>query len=164
MYTHPPLEPRSPRDLTPRNHPPASDPEGASETAPTDQKPALQGVSVLLVEDDVPSARLAGIVLNKAGAIVRFAHTAEEALIALESFHPRLIVLDLVLPKMGGLVFVQQLKADAATRSIVVVAVTSMNGSEAARVCLEAGCAAYIRKPIDIEHFAETLAQYLGAN
>jgi CheY-like chemotaxis protein len=122
---------------------------------------ALQDVPVLLVEDDIPSARLQGFLLYEAGAEVRVVHSAEEALAALQSFQPRLVVVDLILPRMSGLLLVQQLKADLSRDEMVFVAVTAMNGPEAQRMVLAAGFSAYIRKPIDVETFAATVARTL---
>jgi len=121
----------------------------------------LRGVPILVVEDDPPSAKLAALLLKQHGANVRIAPNAEEALKVLEHFHPRLVVLDLVLPRMGGLLFAHQVKADPRFCDTVIVAATVINGPEVERVAREAGCAAYIRKPIDTETFAATLADCL---
>jgi CheY-like chemotaxis protein len=129
---------------------------------PAGRTRALRGRSVLLVEDDAASRKLEAVVLTDAGALVTAVDSAEEALAALGQRKAEVIVLDLVLPKMGGLVLVEQLKADPATRDIVIIAVTSLNGPDAERVALRAGCAAYLKKPIDTQTFAATVARYLG--
>jgi len=127
-------------------------------------RPALAGVQVLVVEDDAPSAKLAFVLLTDAGCRVRVARTAEEAIALLDAFTPQIVVLDLILPRTSGLVLVEMLKADARTRESVVVAVTSFHGPEAERLALDAGCAGFIRKPIDTESFAATLAALLDAS
>jgi CheY-like chemotaxis protein len=122
----------------------------------------LVGVPVLIVEDDPLSAKLTSIVLASEGAIVRIATSAEEALDTLREFLPRLIVLDLVLPRMGGLLFAKAVKADDRHRDAFIVAVTAINGPETRRIAEESGCDGYVRKPIETETFARTLAIYLG--
>jgi two-component system cell cycle response regulator len=117
---------------------------------------------VLVVEDDAASRKLEAVVLTDAGALVTAVESAEEAAIALSRQRPDVIVLDLVLPRMGGLVFVELLKSDPANRDVVVIAVSSLNGPDAERVALRAGCAAYLRKPIDTETFAAAVAKHLG--
>jgi CheY-like chemotaxis protein len=123
---------------------------------------ALSGHSVLLVEDDAASRKLEAVLLTDAGALVTAVDSAEEAIAVLARRKPDAVVLDLILPRMGGLVLVEQLKTDPATKDIVVIAVTSLNGADAERVALRAGCAAYLKKPIDTQTFAATVASYLG--
>ena len=119
------------------------------------------GVPALIVEDDAPSAKLAALLLTHEGADVRVTPNAEEALQVLEQFRPRLVVLDLVLPRMGGLLLAHHIKADSRLRDTVVIATTVINGPEVERVAREAGCAAYILKPINTETFAAALADCL---
>src|SRR5688572_15566039 len=90
----------------------------------------LNDVPVLVVEDHAASARMTAAVLSAAGARVRTVGTAEDAMTLLETFLPRAIVIDVVLPGVGGLEFVTLLKADARTRDIVCIAVTVVNGRE----------------------------------
>lgn len=117
---------------------------------------------MLLVEDDAASRKLEAVLLTEAGALVTAVESAEEAITVLARRKPDVVVVDLILPRMGGLVLVEQLKTDPATKDIVVVAVTSLNGGDAERVALRAGCAAYLKKPIDTQTFAATVASHLG--
>jgi CheY-like chemotaxis protein len=149
MHLEPPVE------LASGRRPPPSEAE-----APAADKPKLLlcDVPVLLIEDDSANARLLSLLLRSEGARVGLASTAEAGLASLQLVWPRVIVLDLILPRMSGLLFVEQLKANPQTRDIPIVAVTSMNGPDAKRLVLDAGCAAYIRKPIDVETFAQIVA------
>ena len=122
----------------------------------------LAGIPVVLVEDDRSSAKLMALLLGMDGAIVSVVHSAEEALPLIEVLRPPVVVLDLVLPRMSGLLLVQQLKAQAWAADIAFVAVTSFNGPEAKRAALQAGCAGYLRKPVDTETFAQFVASHLG--
>jgi CheY-like chemotaxis protein len=124
-------------------------------------RPSLRGLPVMIVEDDVLSAKLLAIVLRSEGCEVRIAGSAEAALEVMPSFRPRVIVLDLVLPAMSGLLFAELLRADPATRDVIIVAVTAFNGSEVERAVLEAGCVDYVRKPIDPLTFADRLRNVL---
>jgi CheY-like chemotaxis protein len=93
---------------------------------------------------------------------VRTATDAEEALGVLGSFHPRLTLMDLQLPGMDGLELTRRLKADPATRDIVVLALTAyaMKGDE--QKALAAGCDGYIPKPIDTRTLPGVVASYLS--
>jgi CheY-like chemotaxis protein len=121
----------------------------------------LAGVRVLLVEDDPASAKLAAFLLRGGGAEVDSVASAEEALVAIARRRPDLVVLDLVLPRMGGLLLAEMLKANPSTSAIVLVAVSSMNGGRTERLAKDAGCAGLIRKPIDIDTFTAILAGHL---
>jgi two-component system, cell cycle response regulator DivK len=86
---------------------------------------------------------------------------AEEALDELAHFHPRLILMDLQLPGMGGLALTRRLKADPRTGHIIVVALTaySMKGDE--KLARRAGCDGYVTKPIDTRVLPPMIAAYL---
>ena len=77
------------------------------------------------------------------------AEDAEQALSLLESRMPDLVLTDIALPRMDGLELTRRLKADPRYRHLPVVALTAsaMKGDEV-RI-LEAGCDAYITKPIN---------------
>jgi two-component system, cell cycle response regulator DivK len=129
--------------------------------APT-ATPVLAGLRILVVEDDPTSAKLLSVALAVDGALVCVATTAEDALLQVTCFVPQVIVLELVLPFMSGLLLAQRLKANAATRGIVIIAVTAFNGPQTERVSRAAGCSAYVRKPIDVLSFAQLVSAHLG--
>jgi CheY-like chemotaxis protein len=118
---------------------------------------------VLIVDDNPVNLKLARVLLVGAGYDVRSAGDAEEALEVLKEFHPRLILMDIQLPGMDGLSLTRQLKADAATRDIVVIALTAyaMKGDD--EKALASGCAGYITKPLDTRTFTDDIARILAA-
>lgn len=121
----------------------------------------LRDVPVLVVEDDPASAKLLSFILEREGCHVRVATSAEEALTTMTTFRPRAIVLDLVLPRMSGILLAEQLSARPEGHDLVIVAVSAFNGPEAVRVAEKAGCAAYVRKPIDVDTFPGLLRDLL---
>jgi CheY-like chemotaxis protein len=123
----------------------------------------LTNIPILVVEDDPANLKLFTILLADAGAKVSVARSAEEALRELTAGLPRVLVLDLTLPRMSGIVLLEKLKADPVTRDVVVIAVTSLNGPSVERMLMEAGCAGYVRKPVDTLTFAEIVASKLAA-
>jgi CheY-like chemotaxis protein len=124
--------------------------------------PPLANVRVLVVEDDAASRKLAMVLLAACGAQVRGVASAEEAVAAIAVDPPEVAVVDLMLPRMGGLALIEQLQASEETQSIVLVAVTSMSGRAVERVALRSGCSAYVQKPIDTECYAATVAACVG--
>jgi len=123
----------------------------------------MPGEPILIVDDNAANLKLARILLSGEGYDVRTATDAEEALRVLATFRPRLILMDVQLPGMDGLELTRRLKGDAATRGIVILALTAyaMKGdAEKARL---AGCDGYVTKPIDIESLPKVIAALLGA-
>jgi len=121
----------------------------------------LEDVAVLVVDDDEPSVKLMRFVLEEDGATVRVARSGEDALADIAREIPQVAVIDLILPHMSGLLLADRLKADAATRGIVLVAVTAFNGSATERIAREAGFVDYVRKPIDPLTFSSLVAATL---
>lgn len=116
---------------------------------------------VLVVDDNVDNLKLMVFLLRKHGYRVETAVDAGGALEALEAFRPRLILMDVQLPGMSGLELTQQLKADPATRDILIAIVTAyaMKSDEAR--ALQSGADAYIPKPIDTRTLPVLLAEML---
>lgn len=106
---------------------------------------------ILIVDDNAVNLKLTKVLLAKEGYDVKTAMDAEEALKVLETFKPRLILMDLQLPGMDGLTLTRQLKAAPETKDIAIVALTAyaMKGDEEKAVA--AGCDGYITKPIDTQ-------------
>jgi CheY-like chemotaxis protein len=107
------------------------------------------GTTILVIDDNPVNLKLASEVLLADGFTVIGAEDAEQALRLLETLMPDLVLTDIALPRMDGLALTRWLKADPRYSHLPVVALTAsaMKGDEA-RV-LEAGCDAYIAKPID---------------
>jgi CheY-like chemotaxis protein len=122
----------------------------------------MPGEPILIVDDNPANLKLARVMLAAEGYEVRGAIDAEEALVVLSSFRPRLILMDLQLPGMDGLTLTRRLKADAATAHIPILALTAyaMKGDE--EKALEAGCDGYITKPIDTRGLPRTIATLLA--
>jgi CheY-like chemotaxis protein len=116
-------------------------------------------MKILVVEDQPSELKLAVHVLSDAGHDVTPADAAEAALIAIKAGSPNLILLDLWLPGMDGLTLVKKLKADPATRDIIIVAVTSFPEKFSRAEALAAGCDAYLGKPLSTRTLPEILAE-----
>lgn len=122
----------------------------------------MAGERILIVDDHPLNLKLARLILEAEGYEVRTALDAEDTLRALDTFTPRLILMDLMLPGVDGFALTRQLKADPARRDIPIVALTAlaMKGDEdRARA---AGCDGYITKPVDAEQLPRRVAQYLA--
>jgi len=122
----------------------------------------MAGEKLLIVDDNAANLKLLRLLLSAEGYEVRAALDAREALLCLQEYHPQLILMDLQMPGVDGFALTRQLKADPATRDVLVVAVTAyaMKGDE--ERAREAGCDDYVTKPIDTRELPARLARHLG--
>jgi two-component system, cell cycle response regulator DivK len=117
---------------------------------------------ILIVDDNPANLKLARLLLSAEGHDARTVTDAEAAMKILETFSPKLILMDIQLPGMDGLELTRRLKANPATSHIVIVALTAyaMRGDE--EKARAAGCDGYIAKPIDIETLPGLVARYIA--
>lgn len=117
---------------------------------------------ILVVEDDPLNMELVTDLLEVAGYAVLQAETAGQGIEMAKSANPVLILMDVRLPDFDGLSATGILKKDPLTKHIPVVALTAsvMPGDEARS--LAAGCAGYIRKPINTRAFSGTVQTFIA--
>lgn len=101
---------------------------------------------ILIVEDDEMENRLYQRVFSAAGFDVYQLKNGEECRAAVIYFHPDIILLDILMPKMNGLDTLDVLRFDSDTRSIPVVMLTNLADSTHEKDALRRGAAAYIVK------------------
>ena len=121
----------------------------------------MAGEPLLVIDDNPQNLKLARVLLAVAGYDVRVATDAEQALLVLQTFKPRLILMDVQLPGMDGLELTRRLKADRDTRDIVIIAHTAYAMKGDREAALVAGCDGYIPKPVDTDRLPELIADYL---
>jgi CheY-like chemotaxis protein len=130
-------------------------------------------VEILIVEDSEQDLELARRALTRANLINRV-HVARDGVEALEFIfatgayasrervpNPKVILLDLKLPKVDGLEVLQRLKADPRTRTIPVVVLTSSQEQTDVVRSYDLGVNSYIVKPVNFEQFTKAV-QELG--
>lgn len=118
---------------------------------------------VLIVDDHPVNMKLVRVLLESEGHEVRTARCAAEALEALQSFRPQLILMDIQLPDIDGIELTRRLRSDPQTAPIPIIAVTAyaMKGDE--EKMLAAGCDAYVSKPIDTRALCHLVSRLLDA-
>lgn len=117
---------------------------------------------ILIVDDNPTNLKLVTYLVKANGYDVDTAVDADGACAQIRAHRPRLVLLDLQLPGIDGLELTRRLKADPATRDIVIIAVTAyaMKGDEdRAR---QAGCDDYVTKPIDTRGLPALIARHLA--
>jgi len=111
-------------------------------------------VDVLVIEDDMPIQRLLAHIVGRMGYNCLTAGDGVEGLVAIRRRNPRVIVLDLLLPRANGFEVLRHLRAtspEVLKRIIVVTAASESTYSACAEISLTRGV---IRKPIDIDLLA----------
>ena len=118
--------------------------------------------SIMLVEDDQVDTMTVRRALKELHVMNPLQHVenGEEALNFLRNpANPRpcLILLDLNMPIMGGIEFLQIAKKDESLKGIPVVVLTTSEEQEDKVESFQLGVAGYMRKPVDYPHFVETI-------
>ncbi len=126
----------------------------------------LEGMHILLAEDNDINAEIATIILAENGATVDRAEEGGRALEMFSQSEPgtyKAILMDLRMPHMDGLEATMAIRAlgrpDAAT--IPIIAMTADAFAEDAQKCLAAGMNAHLAKPVDIDQLKKTLIRYM---
>ena len=93
------------------------------ESVPVSPQPTTNTNSknILLIEDDPVIIRMYSTKLNNSGYMVKEALNGEDALVALKSFHPYIILLDLMLPKLDGFGFLEQAKSVIGNTPVLIL-------------------------------------------
>jgi CheY-like chemotaxis protein len=134
----------------------------------------IESAGVLLVDDSVTNAELTMHALKVDGVSPRITWVCdpEEALfymfrtqnfVGRELALPRLVLLDVDMPGMGGMQVLERLKRDPRTKIVPIVILSSRHDSTIVRRCFELGANSYLVKPITaVDYFREiaTVAQY----
>ncbi|HTF90908.1 MAG TPA: response regulator [Planctomycetota bacterium] len=127
--------------------------------------------TILLIEDNPDDAELTLRAFEKNQMVneVVVATDGQEALDYLfatgqhskrdQNSLPRLVLLDLKLPKIGGLEVLRRMRSDDRTRHVPVVVLTTSNEEGDIRQSYTHGCNSYIRKPVDFGEFLEATRQ-----
>lgn len=128
-------------------------------------------VEILLVEDNMDDAEMTIRALRKKSLANRLIHLkdGEEALDFLYgtgkyagrdiNMKPRLILLDLKMPKVDGMEVLEKVKSNNLTKTIPVVVLTSSKEDPDLKKCYELGANSYIVKPVEFESFVNAVSE-----
>ncbi len=117
--------------------------------------------NILLVEDNISTARLVEKVLGRYGHIIHHVGTGLESLDVARSCRPDLVLVDLGLPDLDGKVVAMQLRRTLPSTKTLIVAFTAETGNKARWLARAYGCDDYMTKPIDTRAFPNQIAQLL---
>jgi CheY-like chemotaxis protein len=115
---------------------------------------------ILVVERDPHVKNLERFFLEQAGYRVEFADDGVEGLERARVLLPRILVTEIMLPRLDGLRVCRALKTDPATRRISVLVFSILSAEDRA---LEAGADAFLLKPLDDAQLVDVVKELLGA-
>ena len=119
---------------------------------------AANGHRVLIVDDNVDSAEMLGLLLPTWGYETATAYSGPDAIERVATFHPAVVLLDIGLPGMNGYEVAQRLRENAANAGVALVALTGYGQEEDRRRTRDAGFAAHLTKPVDLDTLQALLA------
>ena len=126
-----------------------------SDSSPDDPS---QRALILVVERNPAVQRLERFFLEEAGYSVVFANDGISALAQARELHPRIVVTEILVPRLDGLSLCRALKSHPETGSIVVLVFSHLHAEDRA---LEAGADAFVVKPIDEDNLIDVVSKLL---
>jgi hypothetical protein len=135
----------------------------AAETSDAVPVPKLDGVHVLIVDDEADALELIRRVLEQQGALVSTVRSAEEALQRLETETPDVLVSDIGMPGMDGYQFLRRMRAaEPKGQRIPALALTAFARPDDRKHAILAGYQAHLAKPFDMAELAIVVAGLVG--
>jgi phosphoribosyl 1,2-cyclic phosphodiesterase/ActR/RegA family two-component response regulator len=116
--------------------------------------------TVLIIDDDADCRRVFGAVLNQNGWHVLHADGGDEGIELARQHKPRVVLCDLLMPRVNGFKVCQELRADKALRDTRIVVTSGRNFDADRRAAMEAGADDYLPKPIDPGNLIATLSRF----
>lgn len=121
---------------------------------------------ILIVDDEKPIAELIAEFCQMLGYEVEVLLSGKEALETVKKFHPDVITLDLSMPEVSGSQVLTVLKKDESARSIPVIVISSLVGTESQELKREEikSTSGLMPKPVTIQNLKEMIAKALPKN
>ena len=117
--------------------------------------------AILVVDDNPPELEMMQILLKSRGFTVITAIDGDDAIAKATAMHPRLILLDVILPKKNGFQVCRQLKTSPETKDIKIIMVTQKNQESDRFWGLKQGADDYLTKPLKDEALLSCIAKHL---
>lgn len=114
---------------------------------------------ILVVDDNRDAAASLAMMLKLMGHEVRTANDGEEAVSVAEEYRPRLVLMDLGLPKVNGYEAARRIRAQLWGREMYIVALTGWGAEDDRRRTLDGGFDRHLVKPVDMETLTKLVAE-----
>jgi CheY-like chemotaxis protein len=121
------------------------------------------GWHILIVEDEPDGQEVIAGLLGQFDIAADAVSTAEEALDRLARQGYTAAVIDLALPHMDGLTLLKAIRNNPTTANLPCIVCTAYHSSLVKRQAIEAGCNAYLTKPLDDHYFVKEIGKAIGS-
>lgn len=128
------------------------------------ERPEKEAGRILLIDDDAITIKSISYFLLQNDYLISFALNAEEGLKKILTENPDLILLDIIMPGMGGYQFLKELKSREDISNIPVIILSSLSRESDILMGLENGAADYITKPFSPQVLISKIKKILGSN
>ncbi len=123
----------------------------------------LRGIRVLIVDDDADSCNVMARILERSGAAVSSAVSADSALAKLAEFAPQVLVSDVAMPSRDGFSLIREIRQRGHThQTLPAIALTALSRPEDRRRALLAGFQSHLAKPINGDELVAAIAALVG--
>lgn len=119
-------------------------------------------VDVLIAEDEPSILESLDFILRRAGFSIASVTDGEAALAAVRRDQPRLLVLDIMLPKRSGFEVLKQIRSDTLTRELPVLVLTAKGQAQDRQIAEELGASSFVTKPYANAEVVGTVRRLLG--
>jgi len=117
---------------------------------------------ILIIDDSNTNVVLLEAVFSGKGYVVETALNAYEAFRSMEKEKPDLILLDLLMPKISGFDFMENIKANDNFKDIPVIVISAVSDYDNVQKIKKMGVYDYIKKPVDIEELEEKVEKLIN--
>ena len=121
-------------------------------------------VDILIAEDEPSILESLDFILRRAGWTISAVTDGEAALEAVRRLKPRVLVLDVMLPKRSGFEVLKQIRADVETHALPVLILTAKGQQQDRRIAEEFGADVFVTKPYANAEVVGAVRQLLGEN
>jgi DNA-binding NarL/FixJ family response regulator len=118
-------------------------------------------LTILVVDDDLGTRLSISDFLELSGYSVIAADDGEQALTMVESYHPDLIVTDIIMPRMNGYELVRRVRQKSTFRLLPVILLTARTKTQERILGYQSGCDLYLPKPFELEELAAAIRNLL---
>ncbi|MBA7589210.1 Protein-glutamate methylesterase/protein-glutamine glutaminase [subsurface metagenome] len=116
---------------------------------------------ILVVDDSTTNVVLLEAILDEKGYQIETALNAKEAYAIIERESPDLILLDLLMPKISGFDFLEEIRKIDKTKNTPVIVVSALTDEENVERIMNMGAIDFVKKPIDLQYLVERVEKVL---
>jgi two-component system alkaline phosphatase synthesis response regulator PhoP len=107
----------------------------------------MMALQILIADDSPHISRSLSFILQREGFSVDVVNNGEEALQKIREERPKVVFLDIVMPKMTGLDLCKEIKTDPVLKDTYIIILTAKGGELDRQECMSAGADEYLTKP-----------------